>query len=210
MPFRISSVVCECLSGEGHSHSYRYIPCRYSERQTALVANLHFARNPVCRCEPRHSNEFLYHWIWLDTGGKSGGKYGKLRPFTLYPSHTLFAYPKNRKETPVRRYLLKQDPVVGLTPYCFYESGHNPPLIHSSLQPFAQTIKKEMRPEGTHLHTNSARGDISAADKVQPDYFMACSTATATATVAPTIGLLPMPRKPIISTCAGTDDEPAN
>ena len=28
-----------------------------------------------------------------------------------------------------------------------------------------------------------------------------------TATVAPTIGLLPMPRNPIISTCAGTDDE---
>ena len=40
--------------------------------------------------------------------------------------------------------------------------------------------------------------------------FSACSTATATATVAPTIGLLPIPRKPIISTCAGTDEEPAN
>ena len=40
--------------------------------------------------------------------------------------------------------------------------------------------------------------------------FSASSTATATATVAPTIGLLPMPRKPIISTCAGTEDEPAN
>lgn len=40
--------------------------------------------------------------------------------------------------------------------------------------------------------------------------FSAMSTVTATATVAPTIGLLPMPRKPIISTCAGTDDEPAN
>ncbi len=24
------------------------------------------------------------------------------------------------------------------------------------------------------------------------------------------MGLLPMPRKPIISTCAGTEDEPAN
>ena len=34
--------------------------------------------------------------------------------------------------------------------------------------------------------------------------------STAIATVAPTIGLLPMPRKPIISTCAGTDEEPAN
>ena len=38
----------------------------------------------------------------------------------------------------------------------------------------------------------------------------AVATSTATATVAPTIGLLPMPRKPIISTCAGTDEEPAN
>ena len=40
--------------------------------------------------------------------------------------------------------------------------------------------------------------------------FRAMSTVTATATVAPTIGLLPMPRKPIISTWAGTDYEPAN
>lgn len=40
--------------------------------------------------------------------------------------------------------------------------------------------------------------------------FIAFSTATATATVAPTIGLLPMPIRPIISTCAGTEDEPAN
>ena len=31
-------------------------------------------------------------------------------------------------------------------------------------------------------------------------YFRLSATATATATVAPTIGLLPMPRKPIIST----------
>ena len=44
-------------------------------------------------------------------------------------------------------------------------------------------------------------------------YFLALklsSTATATATVAPTIGLLPMPIRPIISTCAGTELEPAN
>ena len=39
---------------------------------------------------------------------------------------------------------------------------------------------------------------------------MPSSIATATATVAPTIGLLPMPIKPIISTCAGTEEEPAN
>ena len=41
-------------------------------------------------------------------------------------------------------------------------------------------------------------------------FFMASSTATATATVMPTIGLLPAPRKPIISTCAGTEELPAN
>ena len=41
-------------------------------------------------------------------------------------------------------------------------------------------------------------------------YFIASSTATATATVAPTIGLLPIPISPIISTCAGTEEEPAN
>ena len=41
-------------------------------------------------------------------------------------------------------------------------------------------------------------------------YFIASFTATAQATVAPTMGLLPMPRKPIISTCAGTEEEPAN
>ena len=39
---------------------------------------------------------------------------------------------------------------------------------------------------------------------------IASAVATATATVAPTMGLLPMPRKPIISTCAGTEEEPAN
>ena len=41
-------------------------------------------------------------------------------------------------------------------------------------------------------------------------YFRLSATATATATVAPTMGLLPMPRKPIISTWAGTEEEPAN
>ena len=45
----------------------------------------------------------------------------------------------------------------------------------------------------------------------QLNYFVKPSwTATAQATEAPTIGLLPMPMRPIISTCAGTDEEPAN
>ena len=46
--------------------------------------------------------------------------------------------------------------------------------------------------------------------RVFPSYLRLSATATATATVAPTMGLLPMPRKPIISTCAGTEEEPAN
>ena len=65
-------------------------------------------------------------------------------------------------------------------------------------------------------------GSIPAASpptRISPDgtagtrparYRMACSTATATATEAPTMGLLPMPIRPIISTWAGTEDEPAN
>ena len=40
--------------------------------------------------------------------------------------------------------------------------------------------------------------------------YEACSRATATATEAPTMGLLPMPISPIISTWAGTEEEPAN
>ena len=40
--------------------------------------------------------------------------------------------------------------------------------------------------------------------------FSAVATSTAHATVHPTIGLLPIPRNPIISTWAGTEDEPAN
>ena len=36
--------------------------------------------------------------------------------------------------------------------------------------------------------------------KVIPSYFWLSTIATATATVAPTMGLLPMPKKPIIST----------
>ena len=40
--------------------------------------------------------------------------------------------------------------------------------------------------------------------------FYALATATASATVAPTIGLFPIPINPIMSTCAGTEEEPAN
>ena len=53
--------------------------------------------------------------------------------------------------------------------------------------------------------TEGARGryffkSTSPANNNLIYYFIASSTATATATVAPTIGLLPMPIRPIIST----------
>ena len=63
-----------------------------------------------------------------------------------------------------------------------------------------------------HPPRGKARGGRETGRR--PFYFFAflklSSTATATATVAPTIGLLPMPMRPIISTCAGTELEPAN
>ena len=53
-------------------------------------------------------------------------------------------------------------------------------------------------------------GDLSSLENFTDYLPMPSCTATATATVAPTIGLLPMPMRPIISTCAGTEEEPAN
>ena len=73
-----------------------------------------------------------------------------------------------------------------------------------------------------HMYTQkSLAGYTSRTCKKEPilsnrpldfarNYLEAFSTATATATVAPTMGLLPMPIRPIISTCAGTEEEPAN
>ena len=57
--------------------------------------------------------------------------------------------------------------------------------------------------------TTFARND--SVRNTYPNYLLsAVATSTAQATVQPTIGLLPIPRNPIISTCAGTDEEPAN
>ena len=67
---------------------------------------------------------------------------------------------------------------------------------------FCKFILRELQKKGTTLSDSAL---------ILKDYFeRASATATATATVAPTMGLLPMPRKPIISTCAGTEEEPAN
>ena len=72
-------------------------------------------------------------------------------------------------------------------------------------QPWRRAGNKKKSPPGK---SSGRRCIVKKA--VLAYFFMASSTATATATVAPTIGLLPMPMRPIISTCAGTDEEPAN
>ena len=61
------------------------------------------------------------------------------------------------------------------------------------------------------LQKKSGPFPVEEAGIFVPDKpYLASATATATATEAPTIGLLPIPIRPIISTCAGTLDEPAN
>ncbi len=63
-----------------------------------------------------------------------------------------------------------------------------------------------------HNHYKDYGGGFYVIILKTDDYFLlrARSTFTAQATEQPTMGLLPMPRKPIISTCAGTEEEPAN
>ncbi len=67
----------------------------------------------------------------------------------------------------------------------------------------------ELSPRGS-FGIRWGKGGLAWSRKSSLTYFWLSATATATATVAPTMGLLPMPRKPIISTWAGTELEPAN
>ena len=71
---------------------------------------------------------------------------------------------------------------------------------------FFSRKKKRAVPHGNE----TALQDASSSQKKTYAFFIACSTATATSTDAPTIGLLPIPIRPIISTWAGTEEEPAN
>jgi len=80
-------------------------------------------------------------------------------------------------------------------------------------------IKNEFNTVGTLFREGiKIKGDVLSTSPFSYAYlevviyflFRARSISTAIDTVAPTIGLLPIPRKPIISTCAGTEEEPAN
>ena len=69
----------------------------------------------------------------------------------------------------------------------------------------AHEQQKRDTPQGVPLFLS-----IGRCKRLWDYLFKASATFTAQATVQPTIGLLPIPRKPIISTCAGTEEEPAN
>ena len=84
-----------------------------------------------------------------------------------------------------------------------FENGtHTKKGRHPKVTALAKLFSSVRRLEGTPLRTK-------VADTL-PYLERASSTATAQATVAPTMGLLPMPMRPIMSTCAGTEEEPAN
>ena len=70
--------------------------------------------------------------------------------------------------------------------------------------------QKRDTPQGVPLFLSIGRCAIGRRKRLLDYLFKANATFTAQATVHPTIGLLPIPRKPIISTCAGTEEEPAN
>ena len=86
------------------------------------------------------------------------------------------------------------------------------PSVPESLKSGADghSDKKETPPKGCLRNVFCKRSLAALRMTVYNYLFSAVATSTAQATVQPTIGLLPMPRNPIISTCAGTDDDPAN
>lgn len=66
------------------------------------------------------------------------------------------------------------------------------------------------KPVGFPLRSRRAAAPLREACGKRIYFVVASCTATAQATVMPTMGLLPAPIRPIISTCAGTEEEPAN
>ncbi len=82
-----------------------------------------------------------------------------------------------------------------------------------SKQLLREQILGEMRcllPEAVFIYSELGRKRRISPKDAHQNYFEASSIATATATVIPTMGLLPAPISPIISTWAGTEEEPAN
>ncbi len=80
---------------------------------------------------------------------------------------------------------------------CRYGAGYGIVALHAAKLQLKTVdifiIKKGLSLDSPFLHKHSIYAGLSY-------YLEASSTATAHATVAPTIGLLPMPIRPIIST----------
>ena len=98
-------------------------------------------------------------------------------------------------------------PKAGVFPYFFRDS---------STATATETVIPTMGEQCGALRVRSSNLPVAGCHlahgsrKVPNYFFKDSSTATATDTVIPTMGLLPAPRKPIISTWAGTEEEPAN
>ena len=71
--------------------------------------------------------------------------------------------------------------------------------------PVAGTYKKECIEQGKKYFSVASGGGTGRT--LHPDNMAA---GPASYGMTDTMGLLPAPRKPIISTCAGTEEEPAN
>ena len=81
-------------------------------------------------------------------------------------------------------------------------AGKQPAIFLISLQPLYLIINN------ISINIYNLKGIAQAMPlfyKINYLFLYASSIATATATVAPTMGLLPIPIRPIISTWAGTD-----
>ena len=78
------------------------------------------------------------------------------------------------------------------------------PEKEAFLWPRRWQTKKETPSKGCLRNVLCKRSFAALRMTVYNYLLSAVATSTAQATVQPTIGLLPMPRNPIISTCAGT------
>lgn len=144
----------------------------------------HFCRAKITQLAERHATIEQFFFTWRKD----------------FPPRPLFCHPKVSVVSlaSARNGILKTSPhstrFVGCVRFYFLSQNK-------------QSSRRRTPVISVHLLLDSG---VRRGDAPRPYFFIASSIETATATVQPTIGLLPIPIKPIISTWAGTDDEPAN
>ena len=121
---------------------------------------------------------------------------------SFYLNGSVFYYDKNN-------YLFS---IKKTYPHFVFSWRRRQSLCRNFLLPPFHGFRAVVRNNGTNTKTPQLAGATGFyyLDEVNDYLFKAWATSTAQATVQPTIGLLPIPRKPIISTWAGTDEDPAN